>query len=458
MILMRYASVILMLSVLMVGPGVRSSGQDPSPQIESRVLTVCPEGPPACQFAKIGEAIAAALPIQLLGVEPLILIQPGTYRENLLIDRGILLVATEAGQVRIQGVLRGQPTLTLEARGDLRVALEGITVLGGPPVTPNARGEVSCLSSIRVRICPDGIAIRNRGGSLFLDLVDVQLTQSSSYGLTCSSYPAEPGFAQGTQARINIFRSRLAAEVNLCGSFQQMIVHLKEVIVSGNISRGISAGAGRPGGDTILVEDSLFIGNGVGLELGGSRDGKIIVRDSQFLHNGVGISVDDLGDENDSPVVEIRSSHFAENYSALYLGFNTGVDFLSSGRVLLEDSSLIGNKEGLLVRSNFKVQVRNNVIEQNDMGVLVTLATNGLELTGNSILRNRGWGVVLPHNPGCPEALPPLPPGLAFPITTIEALTKAIHIEGADNEIRDNGLGSLCPADYPWPPDFIKKP
>ncbi len=458
MTFIRYTWVVLMLSALMVGPGVGSLGQDSGSQVESRVLTVCPEGPPACQFATIGEAIAAALPIQLLGGEPLLLIQPGTYRENLLIDRSILLVATEAEQVRIQGVLTGQPTLTLETRGDLRVTLEGITILGGPPVTPNAGGGPPCLSFINTRICPDGIAIRERGGSLFLNLVDVQLAQAPSEGLTCSSYPAEPGFARGMQARINIFRSRLTASVNLCGYFQQqMVVHLKEVIVSGNVGKGVSAGAGRD--DTFLVEDSLFIGNGVGLELRGDSESKIIVRDSQFLNNGAGISIVDLGDERSSPVVEIQSSYFAENYRGLDLGVREGFGgFLSGGRVLLADSTIIGNKQGLFVTSNFKTQVRNNVIEQNDMGVLVTLATNGLELTGNSISRNRGWGVVLPHNPGCPEALPPLPSGVTLPVITIETLTKYILIEGADNEIRDNGLGSLCPIDYPWPPDFIKKP
>jgi len=456
MTLIRYAWVVLMLSALMLGSGVGSSGQNSGSQVASIVLIVCPEGPPTCRFAKIGEAIAAALPIQLLGVAPRVLIQPGTYRENLLIDRSILLVATEAGQVRIQGVLTGQPTLTLETKGDLRVTLEGITILGGPPVTPDAAGEPACFSSINVRICPDGIAIRERGGSLFLNLVDVQLTQAPSEGLTCTSYLSEAGFTQGVQARINILRSRIVDSGGLYWNchFQHQEVRLVQVIASGN-HKGVSFIA--RGDDTLLVDDSLFVGNGAGLELTGYRDSKIIVRDSQFLHNGTGISVDDLGDESDSPVVEIRSSYFAENSRGLDLGLYTGVSFLSGGKVLLADSTIIGNKEGLLVRSNFKMQVHNNVIEQNDMGVLITLATSGLELTGNSILRNRQWGVVLSHNPACPEALPPLPPGVTLPITTMETLTKYILIQGTDNEIRDNGLGSLCPVDYPWPPDFVKR-
>lgn len=70
-----------------------------------------------------------------------------------------------------------------------------------------------------------------------------------------------------------------------------------------------------------------------------------------------------------------------------------------------------------------------------------------VEMIGNKIIENETWGVAVNQVPGWPEgeclieAKELLPPGF---------------IRGQENYIYDNGKGSLCSEDYPWPPGFMR--
>jgi hypothetical protein len=68
-----------------------------------------------------------------------------------------------------------------------------------------------------------------------------------------------------------------------------------------------------------------------------------------------------------------------------------------------------------------------------------------IELVANRIVQSENWGIALnpwigPQRDDCVVG-EDIPPGT---------------IQGHDNEFENNAKGHLCPADYPWPPGFVK--
>jgi nitrous oxidase accessory protein NosD len=130
---------VLTLSVWFVAEGTQLFSRDlPTPHHEQQeeipVITVCPQGPPVCQFAKIQEAINAAQEPQSPLYEPTaeIRIAPGTYEENLqLIHKVVLLKGTGKDQVFLRPAHKHQPTiLIVGAIGGAVALIEGVTIDG----------------------------------------------------------------------------------------------------------------------------------------------------------------------------------------------------------------------------------------------------------------------------------------------------------------------------------------
>jgi len=71
--LKRAAIVLLLVLIMFLRNGTGGLGEE-GPPLRG---TVCPEGPPRCDFAKIGDGIAALREYGIL------LVYLGTYRENL---------------------------------------------------------------------------------------------------------------------------------------------------------------------------------------------------------------------------------------------------------------------------------------------------------------------------------------------------------------------------------------
>ncbi len=84
---------------------------------ELPVITVCPEGPPVCQFSKIQEAINAAPESNYPGpwYTPAaeIHIAPGTYEENLLIRKSVILKGAGNGKTILRAPRGGRETITI---------------------------------------------------------------------------------------------------------------------------------------------------------------------------------------------------------------------------------------------------------------------------------------------------------------------------------------------------------
>ncbi len=144
-----------------------------------------------------------------------------------------------------------------------------------------------------------------------------------------------------------------------------------------------------------------------------------------------------------------------------------GIGILGGG-FLLEQSTVTKNQmAGIKVSFSTyfprsgqeKIETKYNLISENGVGVwLFAGVVPPLRppepkpgevpplaiILSNQIVANREYGISL-QTARClaiderwqPESLP-------------------IQVEGWENEMRDNGKGDLCPADYPWPPGFRK--
>lgn len=429
--MVRLVLMTTILTVLLISSGGGGEAQLAEPP---KKLVVCPEGPPACQFDKIEVAVQAA------GPNDLIFLRPGTYQETLVLEKSVRIVAAEPGQVRIQGQEPGKPTITLKTQEDLRVALEGVTILGGPSFTPSQ----VCFDSLR-SICPTGIVLSGEG-SLTLTLVDSQITQAPG-GLLCPWTLHSSG-----TARLILLNSRFSETgdgIWLDGcDFREVSLTLQEVTFTDNGANGILIDQRYSNIITVTIDRSRFVANGVGLNaIVGGREvtSNLTIRDTWFLNNVYGARLPVYR----GSTTEIRASRFISNRWGLdLLGERLGpLRNETEGFVLLEDSVFTDNIErGLYVMTSSRVEARSNIIQSNGTGILVRRADTVLSLEGNRITDNREWGIALVRSP-CVEN-PPSDPRFIWPI----------YIQGENNEIHGNGKGDLCPEDYNWPPDFIKKP
>lgn len=372
-------------------------------------LTVCPEGPPQCDFAAIQAAIEAAVP------GAFILIYPGTYRENLILDKSLSLAATESGQVRIQGTQADGTTLTILVEGEMNILLEGITILGLTNPAEIPRGTATYTTGIKVK----------GEGALNLSLVGVQIAHTFD-GIECSS----PVIG----AEISLYKSRLAANGGialncLVGEERTATLQVKDSVISGN-----GAGVYAHDNTKLIIEGSLFIRNGhaVGMERHGisAKGTEVIVCRSQFFNDVVSFFAQ--GDEGSR--LEIRESLFSGDRGIFIMGKMTLEAYDNQFRGL--------QYYALRMMLGTQVRLEGNTFEGNGDGIEVFSAGylkeeeeySLLEARGNRFVRNRGCGIRIEH---------------------VEAAMRALSIVGEGNEFSENGQ-DLCPEDYNWPADFMK--
>ncbi len=87
-----------------------------------QVITVCPQGPPTCQFSKIQEALDAA------AEGGTVLIGPGLYKENVQITKSLRLIGVSQEQVRIQAVDDQKPVFYVTSKAPMQIYLQGLTL------------------------------------------------------------------------------------------------------------------------------------------------------------------------------------------------------------------------------------------------------------------------------------------------------------------------------------------
>jgi hypothetical protein len=419
------------LVALMLG-GLAPSFPPPPPE------SVCPEGPPACTFATIAEAIQAAEPGDIIRL------LPGTYKETLTIDKSLRLIAAEEGKVRIQGVQHTLPTLDVLVQGEMSLLLEGITLLA-PEIGPNV---TDICQDDRGALCADVLNVRGEG-TVNLSLVNVEITQGKTSivtdGINCAIF-------EGT-LNLTLERSRFATNMrgitlwSECGNGGRL--EIRETELSGNIV-GLGINAGVPHQTwRVSIEESLFAANDVGFSLitpvsiwgtVGPPNLEVLVRDSRFLGNERGIRADVTSRTR----LEVRESLIQDNDYGVWFGGFVSFSVSEDVHILLVGSQVRQNRlAGVVIASAGDVEIRSNQIEHNGHGIRIAETSGIISILKNQIVNNEGWGVALDRRECFAELLLLSDPEVERPT-----------IEGEGNVIEENGLGDLCPEDYNWPPDF----
>jgi len=91
----------------------------PGASEQAKILTVCSSG---CQFARIQEAIEAAEEGDMIQIET------GTYQENLVVNRRIILSGTSSEKVLLKAAVEDKPAVLIkDAHG---VILSGMNISG----------------------------------------------------------------------------------------------------------------------------------------------------------------------------------------------------------------------------------------------------------------------------------------------------------------------------------------
>jgi len=242
---------------------------------------------------------------------------------------------------------------------------------------------------------------------------------------------------------------------NSC-AFQEAHIALEGVEISGNYFGFFLSTTGNPeaGGAKaeVSIRRSTFVGNFVGVLIHPDQSSvQIDIQDSQFLGNNGGITIDN---PVKTGVVRIQRNRFIGGdvgvtvavASAIYV-FEPFPNF--DDPILIKDNVFLHhNLYGAHIRSANRTIIQGNRFEHNNIGLVMQMASNVLELRDNTITKNQEWGVALWRSP-CIEGLPPDPDVV---------LQLPLSLQGEANEIHDNGKGDLCPEDFNWPPNFVKAP
>lgn len=426
---MRYLKLTLLILVTAVAGSTFLLPQSNATQQDTTlpgVWSVCPQGPPLCEFSKIQEAIAAAQPGDLIQI------QAGSYTETLVISKSLRLVGAGRDQVRLQGAEAGKPVITLQVDGELKLLLDGLTIVGAPPASTEQPCFYAPLGPSWEYICPHGIETRGQG-ELALTLVELQIVESYGAGLVCSM----PEF-EGTSVRLTVISSRMAnnRESGIawgCSQEGDSIISLQGSIISGNGGHGfLTSGLG----SEIDISDSTFSGNRFAGVSWAGHNVKLTISRSSFVDNGRGIEIE----------TGMQGSAMLDQITVLGNGDGVALFGTDETSFTLENSALQENRgvswgAGLLIVTTGRVEVEGSLISQNQNGIVLRVA-NPAKIDNNRILENEDWGVAVQQAP-------------CFEVPVVDAPRV---IQGLDNEIHGNSKGDLCPPDYNWPSNFIKNP
>jgi len=170
-----------------------------SPQGVNQILTVCPEGPPACQFSKIQEAINAATE------GATILVRSGTYSEHLIISKSLRLVGAGAERTILQGLTE---EFVISIQGPYRpitVTIQGLQVeaqRGDSPVSEGIMVGRWVQAFLQENIIVGGIFITGQATlwkNTIHGRVSVVTPQFATVGLsTLVAFENKVSFPEGT--------------------------------------------------------------------------------------------------------------------------------------------------------------------------------------------------------------------------------------------------------------------
>jgi len=419
-----------------------ASDQEGDLPIEPLVeLTVCPQGPPVCQFAKIQEAIDAApftAPVESWDPPPQIPFV--TNRRELEGNR--MRRALGAGMILValfglgEGPLRwseGAPSAIEvscpKAEGcfsllgeAIRQAPVGATIR----ITPGIYYEKPLILDKSLRI--EGVTEGDRLPRIVLVEVGTAFLIRGSSRMTVELQGlAIEALAQDPFSDKNSIGVQVLAQ-----GPEEVRVTLTGVQIRSY--QGIAIGGDPQGERSVSVEVNvvntsiLTAGLGIGIGMG---LGRLILRESElrgppFPLSALGAPLYGVLLLNPPPSQRIEAVLTKTRIE------NFGIGLMASASSKLEQGRIDLKAVGNVIASNL------------GDGFYLLGDRVDAELSRNEIRGNGGYGVKL--------AFPECAPEGARPEFRFQGL-----IQGRDNSLSDNKKGDLCPEDFNWPPDFVRQ-
>lgn len=288
--------------------------------LQTGQITVCSEG---CDFTSIQEAIDAAAP------EDIITVAPGTYRENLVIEKPLTLKGAGPDQTTIVGLPSDWITISIRAEG---VTVEGFTISSTTRLSAGMWTVGAMVSGNDVHI------VGNR-------IMDAEF---------CVEVP---GDVTGVEIAHN--------EILKCFS-------------------GVEVASENP---VLIVENTIsecHIGIGLGLVNGvASGDASAIITRNRISRN------EEAGIGTIGAIAEISSNVIEENSGPGLLSAGAG----GGSSLTIRGNAISRNgEEGVKFLSDDVVLLLQNTVAENGADG-IALAVEFAQVAGNRILSNRGNGI-----------------------------------------------------------------
>lgn len=292
-------------------------------------LTVCPQGPPVCDFPKIQEAI------EIASEGATIRITEGTYLENLVIPKNLKLISMARERTIVKGAEGGKPVIRVEGDRAIEVTIEGVIV-----TEAHTFGKDNLCFDVLKLLCPIGIQIL---GQARATLSHTAITRNAMYGVM--AWDSAQVSLQDTQ----VFHNGLDNVV--VGISAQAFISYSRIFSSGGRRSNLSL----TGSALAVVFHSQLLSGEWGIELLNTAQASIT--NTQISYNTTGVAV------QQSAQVEIRASTIQLNID--------GVIVIGRSRASIFDS-LIADNGG--------------------HGVLVG-GQSWTTIQDSRILNNGGWGI-----------------------------------------------------------------
>jgi nitrous oxidase accessory protein NosD len=259
---------VVLMSLLLL---VVTAGFAARPQEASQTLTVCPEGPPACQFSKIQEAINAAVE------GATILVKSGTYSEHLIISKSLRLVGAGAERTILQGLTEESVISIQNPYYPITVTIQGLRVQtrrGDSPVSEGIMVGRWVQAFLQENIIVGGIFITGQATlwkNTILGRVSVVTPQFATVGLSTLvafenkiSFPEGACIAVGGGGQADIQQN----QISQCryGVLVQSLLGEPWTILEGNEISDSSIGIFLWGG-VADIQYNRIIGNEYGIAL-----------------------------------------------------------------------------------------------------------------------------------------------------------------------------------------------
>jgi len=282
-------------------------------------------------FSTIKEAVKAA------EEGDVILIAPGTYRENLIIKKPLTLRGAGRERTRIYGAAGDEPVLIIE--DNAQVALEALTVSG-------SEGDGIQIYDLSPVSLSNSVISGNKGDGLFVgDLAWVTLSNcqvsDNFYGLSIRG-----------SARATIINSTFNNDTILMGVLSHAVI--SHTMMTGSRYVGI------------LMEDAsrAIISYS---QISDNKQGGILMEDSAYLELHDSIIKDNKGPYSDTENIWMLDSTQATIVNSTISGSgDNGIEISDSAQVTLTNSTVSANKShGLHVKDSAQVRLLNSTISGN---------------------------------------------------------------------------------------------